>query len=379
MFKSVFVLLLLWTSVCYAHKVDGKFHTTWVHGRITTNASLPEGHPNRKDGEHKHGANGEAIARNYHGEHHGGNGPHAQGQHWHYACVEDDNGVYHNHEEGGSNLVGNDGTIGDDRGTGTPDGTCSPRTGVHGNPIGSTNNNNDPPSEDTPPTGDSDNSDVRSTVNQPTIVQAPISSVSPLLITEWMLIDLGSSRPQWIEMYNPSSAQVNLSGYTLTYAVYESASKYKHVQITLSSFTIPAESAVILASHDITHHVGDRFGGIETSQIYQLNLNAYLLKRGWLIEAPNGNEVHRTGKAFRNDAHPTLTDPPVGNTVDGFLVQYRVSHKHSPSAEPEAGEYYYGSSTDVSSPGYYAAAPAAPTIVRPKLMTTWGQLKRRTK
>ena len=250
-----------------------------------------------------------------------------------------------------------------------------------------TGDESDDPTDDESddPTGNERNSLdlVRGTSdNRRFVPQAPI--LNPLMITEWMLIDTGRSHPQWIELYNPNNSAVNLNGYTFVYVTYHHSAKWTFHTITLSSFMVPAKSAIILTSHDITDHIRHTFQGIKKSQIYHLNINGYHLKSGWLIKDADENELHRTGKAFREHGedttlhNPLLSDPPLVNPgVEWNWRNKRVSYKRYPSEEPEQGEYYYGSPNDVSSPGYFESARAAPSLIRPKKIGTWAALKRR--
>ena len=199
----------------------------------------------------------------------------------------------------------------------------------------------------------------------------PASSIDPLLVTEWMLIDTGRSYPHWIEIYNPNSVDVNIEGYTFTYAEYNLRTKWTHAPITLTDFQVPAKSAIILASHDTPI-----FSGLTTESIYQLNLNKHVLKRGWLLQDADGTEIHRIGRAFQNEGHPILANPPLVNTGAKGHTKGRVSYKRYKSSEPAQGEYYYGNATDVSSPGYFEVAPVAPALKKATLVSTWAALKR---
>ncbi|MCY4568406.1 MAG: hypothetical protein OXD49_08900 [Candidatus Poribacteria bacterium] len=204
-------------------------------------------------------------------------------------------------------------------------------------------------------------------VSVPVSKPKPVMSVSQrLLVTEYMLLDNGRKEPHWIEVYNPNTVAVDLAGYTFTHGEWHSRNKYSHHKQTLMKFEIPAKSAIILASHDITKHIGDHIGGLDKKQIYQLNLNQYILKSGWLFQDPQGNDIHRVGRAF--DLGGPVIPPHAGKWI-------RQSHHRYPSADAPS-KTYYGEPHDVGTPGFFEHAPAAPALIRPKRFGIWADLKK---
>ena len=124
-FVAFILLISIWLVPCYtalSHSVSNNnvYHQSWAVGELPF--TLKIGGPNF-EGEHRH-PNGiwyEWEIRNYHKEHHGGNGNHALGGayndgFWHWACVEDDRGSWHRHDEAPQYLK--------DKGTGTHDEGC---------------------------------------------------------------------------------------------------------------------------------------------------------------------------------------------------------------------------------------------------------------
>lgn len=91
------ILALLCAGLSYAHKdeddVGKKYHTHWDFGKL----------PNGADSfTHKHpgGSRYDYISRNWHSEFHGGGRGHAAAGEpigFHYSCVQDDRGIWHNH------------------------------------------------------------------------------------------------------------------------------------------------------------------------------------------------------------------------------------------------------------------------------------------
>ena len=204
-------------------------------------------------------------------------------------------------------------------------------------------------------------------VSVPVSKPKPVMSVSQrLLVTEYMLLDNGRKEPHWIEVYNPNTVAVDLAGYTFTHGEWHSRNKYSHHKQTLMKFEIPAKSAIILASHDITKHIGDHIGGLDKKQIYQLNLNQYVLKSGWLFQDPQGNDIYRVGRAF--DLGGPVIPPHAGKWI-------RQSHHRYPSADAPS-KTYYGEPHDVGTPGFFEHAPAAPALIRPKRFGIWADLKK---
>ena len=286
---------------------------------------------------------------------------------------------------GGPGGITDDDTTDDDSDDPTGDESDDPTGDESDDPTGDesddpTGDESDDPTgdESDDPTGDERNNldIVRDTSNQRFVPQKP--TVHPPMITEWMLIDTGRSRPQWIELYNWNNSAVNLNGYTFVYATYQHSTRWTFHTITLSDFVIPAKSAVILTSHSTRYS-----NGIDSEQIYLLNCG-YVLKSGWALIDATGTEVYRIGRAFKEYGedttlhNPLLSDPALVNPgVEWDWRNKRVSYKRYPSNEPEQGEYYYGNPNDVSSPGYFESARAAPTLILPKTTGIWAELKKR--
>lgn len=205
-------------------------------------------------------------------------------------------------------------------------------------------------------------------------MEPPAPPLEKVWITEYMLLDSGRNLPHWIEIYNPNAVPVDIGGYTFSYATRKFAnSEWKHHPQTLESFEIPAKAAIILASHDITmKRFGASIGGLEKEHIYQLNLNQYVLKRGWLLQDSQGNDIHRVGQAFENEQHPSLGNPVVPRSAAKGVRQ--SWHRYASADAPEKS--YYGASSDVGTPGFFEYAPAAPALIRPKRFGIWAGLKK---
>lgn len=82
---------------------------------------------------------------------------------------------------------------------------------------------------------------------------AALSTLNRIRITEYMCSDwsYGVGRlPQWIELYNPNTVDVNMTGYKFFYAEWNSqARKYEiHEKPITLKITIPAKDAIILAT-----------------------------------------------------------------------------------------------------------------------------------
>ena len=209
--------------------------------------------------------------------------------------------------------------------------------------------------------------------------------MQPLRVTEYMVRDwskggvwIGNSNlPQWIELYNPNAEAVNLKGYTFQYATRQFANyPYTIHTLTLAApegasedaledgFSIPGDGVAILSTQQLRE---GKFSGIETTQVYNLNIEN-VLKRGWVLTDAEGKEVQRIGR----EAFSALRDPVAPRHQDGARVSYQVYRSESPSES-----YYYGHSGDIGSPGFYKQpAPAAPSLVRRKRVGTWAALKK---
>lgn len=216
--------------------------------------------------------------------------------------------------------------------------------------------------------------------------QKVVITTKPLMITEYMLRDwsktAGGGLPQWIEIYNPNLKPLSLNGYQFTHAYKRFANHpWMYVTTSITEFTIPAGDAVIIASKSAGTQSW-KIGGISKKDVWIIPYDGrkVQLKNGWHLMDPNGVLVHRIGTAFQE--YPaddsSAWDLSLGrpwlpsHNSDG----YRVSHQRYPSEGPDEA-HFYGNQNDVGSPGFYeAAAPAAPSLQRPKLTTTWGHLKR---
>ena len=168
-------LVLFGNSHSHGHNIDGVFHTSWERGRITgalknfcisiqkSTENYPEDEKitcpnldeevlvNELHAKHRHPPETK-YSVDYevydgHKIHHGGSGQHASIGRYHYACDNDDNGNFHNHDEGGNNhkWVNGEPT---ERVTGIPSENCdnlpssnSPQP-LLSNPLPPSSNNN---------------------------------------------------------------------------------------------------------------------------------------------------------------------------------------------------------------------------------------------
>ena len=187
------------------------------------------------------------------------------------------------------------------------------------------------------------------------------------IVTEYMLRGWSKGQgnlPQWIELYNPDDAPVNLKGWRIKYV-----EKGNIKTLRLKNFHIPAGGVGILASHAAMWK--SRY--IDDDAVYILDIPKRSLEQGWLLLDAEGIEVHRIGVAFRTDALSELSDPVKPDLVN----RGRVSHNRYASELPPRGGYFYGHSQDVGTPGFFELpAPASPSKARPKLQTSWGAIKK---
>lgn len=195
-----------------------------------------------------------------------------------------------------------------------------------------------------------------------TTPQQQIIQLAPPLATEWILLDHGTSVPQWIEFYNPNATEIDLNGWQFHYA----ARRHWKIEIdtiTLTDFTIPAQEAVIFATH------ATRISTVDPEKVYILN-TGYALKTGWKLTDADENVVHAIGELFTGLERTR----PAPGTFEGkkWKDLRRISHKNYRSGEPEEPDYY-GRSGDISHPGYHTPVRAAPST--PKRITLWGRLK----
>ena len=247
--------------------------------------------------------------------------------------------------------------------------------------------------------------------SQPASEDTPIKRITQLqqkpIITEYMLRDYsrsgGAGLPQWIEIYNPNAGAMELKGYQFTYAQRNAAnSPYSYKTKTIDSFVIPAGDAKIIVSKEIEAR-WNTIGGLSAEDIWVIpsQENSVSLKDGWHLADPSGKGIYRIGGAFE-EKHATAewddSIPWKGNvhlpphTSEGF----RVSYQAVPSELPNE-DHFYGNLEDrsavavvvnskttyevvgKSSPGFFKLAelaPAAPSLIRPKKVVIWGNLKR---
>ena len=186
--------------------------------------------------------------------------------------------------------------------------------------------------------------------------------VSEYMVQGW---SRGHSKlPQWIELYNPHSAPVNLKGWRLKYV-----EKGKIRTRRLRNFEIPANGTAILATRE-----AQWLRGLSQDAAYILDI-PNVLKKGWHLLDVEGNTIHRIGIAFRTDENLELGDP----TVPNHQNRARVSQNRYAS-DPSPDIHYYGHSADIGTPGFFQLpTPAAPSKARPKLQTSWGKIKKQEK
>lgn len=239
-------------------------------------------------------------------------------------------------------------------------------------------------------------------------VVAPVTKIEPkLLVTEYMIRDYsrsgGAGLPQWIEIYNWNAEAMELKGYQFTYAWRNTAnSPYRYKTETIDSFVIPAREAKIIVNKEIEAR-WNTIGGLSAEDIWVIpsEENWVSLKDGWHLADPSGKAIYRIGGAFEekhanaewDDSIPWRVNvrlPP--HTSEGF----RTSYQAFPS-ELLDEDHFYGNIEDSSavavvvnpkttyelvgksSPGFFKLveiARAAPSLLRPKKVIIWGNLKR---
>ena len=199
----------------------------------------------------------------------------------------------------------------------------------------------------------------KSSVGKPTPTPADPKQV---FATEWILLDLGRSVPQWIEFYNANPIEINLKGWKFHYAVTQNFKTHLKI-ITLTDFLIPAGEAAILAT------AATKQSTVDPEKVYNLDIG-YVLKSGWKLTDADGTIIHAIGEKFTGIAR---TKPPYG-TFEGAKWRdvKRVSHKNYPSGEPTTASYY-GHRDDITHPGHHEPVQAAPSSLR--RITMWGKLK----
>ena len=240
------------------------------------------------------------------------------------------------------------------------------------------------PSPDSSPDASSDPSPDSS----PDASAKAVAASAPTKVTEYMLRDWsrsgGGGLPQWIELYNPNAKPISLEGYQFTHAYREFANTpWRYVTTSITGLTVPASDVVIIANKSVRSQPWE-IGGISKEDVWIIPYNTRndgfaQLKNGWHLRDPNGRLVHRIGTVFReypaddpSDWEASLGQPRLPRHNSNG---YRVSYQHFPSETPDE-DHFYGNQNDMGTPGFYeAAVPAAPSLQRPKLATTWGHLK----
>ena len=201
---------------------------------------------------------------------------------------------------------------------------------------------------------------------EPTPTPEPIADPKRVLATEWILVDNGRSVPQWIEIWNNNPVEIDLTGWKFHHVSFENF-KTKEKIVTLTEFSIPAGEAVILASHATEKKT------VAPEQVYNLDIG-YVLKKGWKLTTADGIVVHAIGEIFTGIER---TRPQYGRIEGSWRAPSRISHKNYPSDAPET-PHYYGHAGDQAHPAHHAPVRSAPSLSRPKQITVWGDLKKRS-
>ena len=251
-----------------------------------------------------------------------------------------------------------------------------------------------------------------------------------LRITEYMVRDwsrdAGGGLPQWIELYNPNTAEILLAGYKFTYATRKFVN-YPWVYFTVTipervnaediiPVIQPMQSVIITNNGVYQKRWRIDTGNIDEDSIWSIRewinkeepsiqyenrrhftnrMKLFVqLKNGWHIAAPEKDEndetiyrtIYRVGEAFESkpeyakwdwkdaedaewDDWEIRTRQP--NHIDGNRVSWQWPFSEEPD-EP----HFYGHRSDTGTPGFYQpAAPKAPSIVNPKRITIWANLK----
>ena len=203
---------------------------------------------------------------------------------------------------------------------------------------------------------------------EPTPPPEIVADPQKVLVTEWMLLDWGRSVPQWIELYNYNTTEIDLNDWTFKYIGWKG---YKRItkSTTISDFKIPAESAIILA----TYHTIVK-DGLTDEQIYNLKIpvSEGTLKHGWEISDSNGHVVYVIGQTLTNNESG---NPQTGKFVGSGLSGGRESVQVYKSADAPSPSYY-GRRNDIGSPGFFESIPAAPSTKR-TLITKWAELRQK--
>ena len=204
---------------------------------------------------------------------------------------------------------------------------------------------------------------VQPSIQSPPAVSTRAHGFQPLRVTEYMVRNIVPGMgafPQWIELYNPNSIDINIAGWHLTTVSFKKGKKFL-TTLTIGSFVVPAGEASLF----VTRLVPERFwGGIDASRILVLGIDN-VLRSGWMLTDPIGTQIHQIGTLLGSYQEPVMP-PRVGNA--------RVSHSLEPA--PAVFGYYYGHVMDVGSPGYHAEpVPAAPMAPKRTKIGMWVDLK----
>ena len=244
------------------------------------------------------------------------------------------------------------------------------------------------PSPESSPDASSDPTLINITPGTGNASTKAVAASAPTKVTEYMLRDWsksgGGGLPQWIELYNPNAKPISLEGYQFTHAYREFANTpWRYVTTSITGLTVPASDVVIIANKSVRSQPWE-IGGISKEDVWIIPYNTKgdrfaQLKNGWHLRDPNGKLVHRIGTAFReypaedpSDWEASLGRPSLPRHNSNG---YRISYQHFPSETPDE-DHFYGNQNDMGTPGFYKqAVPAAPSLQRPKLATTWGHLK----
>ena len=250
--------------------------------------------------------------------------------------------------------------------------------------------------------------------SQPASDDTPIKRITQPqknpIITEYMIRDYsrsgGPGLPQWVEIYNPNAGAMELKGYQFTYAQRDTAnSPYRYKTETIDSFVIPAGEAKIIVGKKIEAREArwNTIAGLSAEDIWVIpsEENWVSLKDGWHLADPSGKAIYRIGGAFEEKNANAESDDSVSWRVNVRLPPhtsegFRVSYQAVPSELPDE-DHFYGDVEDSSavavvvnskttyeivgksSPGFFQLAeiaPAAPSLIRPKKVVIWGNLKR---
>lgn len=186
-----------------------------------------------------------------------------------------------------------------------------------------------------------------------------------VLVTEYMVLDFcqwDPDLPQWIELYNNSSAPVSLQGWVVRVFWKELSNSPKQQQdITIpEGYTIAPKDIVLL----VTKLARPQWTTVEADKVFNLGTEN-VLKFGWIIFDSEGTVVNETEYPHKPSHIPKW---------------HRVSYERYPNAETyehfDDFTHYYGHDQEYSTAGYHAfMRGAAPSLIQPQKATMWGTLK----